>query len=111
MMWTGVLSAAVLRRTSCSKKGTSAPGCWKAFCAESARYSSILRCAAAQRKIEEYLADSAQKAFQQPGALVPLFEQLVRLHTAADKTPVHIIQFGDSHTAADEWTGGLRDQF
>ena len=25
--------------------------------------------AAAQRKIEEYLADSAQKAFQQPGAL------------------------------------------
>src|ERR1039458_8638188 len=26
--------------------------------------------AAAQRKIEEYLADSAQKAFQQPGALV-----------------------------------------
>ena len=67
--------------------------------------------AAAQRKIEEYLADSAQKAFQQPGALVPFFEQLVRLHTAADKTPVHIIQFGDSHTAADEWTGGLRDQF
>src|ERR1017187_3863989 len=49
MMWTGVLSAAVLRRTSCSKKGTSAPGCWKAFCAESARYSSILRCAAARR--------------------------------------------------------------
>src|ERR1019366_6605200 len=49
MMWTGVLSAAVWRRTSCSKKGTSAPGCWKAFCAESARYSSILRCAAARR--------------------------------------------------------------
>src|ERR1035441_5794322 len=48
MMWTGVLSAAVWRRTSCSKKGTSAPGCWKAFCAESARYSSILRCAAAR---------------------------------------------------------------
>src|ERR1039458_6837018 len=48
MMWTGVLSAAVWRRTSCSKKGTSAPGWWKAFCAESARYSSILRCAAAR---------------------------------------------------------------
>src|ERR1039458_8057213 len=48
MMWTGVLSAAAPRRTSCSKKGTSAPGCWKAFCAESARYSSILRCAAAR---------------------------------------------------------------
>src|ERR1022692_4416466 len=48
MMWTGVLSAAAPRRTSCSKRGTSAPGCWKAFCAESARYSSILRCAAAR---------------------------------------------------------------
>ena len=67
--------------------------------------------AAAQRKIEEYLADSAQMAFQQPGALVPFFEQLVRLGTAENQTPVHIIQFGDSHTAADEWTGGLRDQF
>jgi len=61
---------------------------------------------AAQRKVDEYLAASATKPFQQPGALVPFFEQL--LH---DKTPVHIIHWGDSHTAADEWTGGLRDQF
>src|SRR4051794_30364037 len=62
--------------------------------------------AAAQAKVDEYLAASAAKPFQQPGALVPFFEQL--LH---DKSPVHIIQWGDSHTAADEWTGGLRDQF
>ncbi len=67
--------------------------------------------AAAQRKVEEYLADSAEKPFQQPAALVPFFEQLARLGAAGDKTPVHIIQFGDSHTAADEWTGGLREQF
>jgi len=66
---------------------------------------------AAQRKVEEYLADSAQKPFQQPGALVPFFEQLVRLGATENQTPVHIIQFGDSHTAADEWTGGLREQF
>src|ERR1017187_8870364 len=58
--------------------------------------------AGAHRKLEEYLADAAQKASQHPGALVPFFEQLVRLGAAADKTPVHIIQFGDSHTAADE---------
>jgi len=62
--------------------------------------------AAAQRKVDGYLETSAQKAFQQPGALVPFFEQLTRM-----MGPVHIIQFGDSHTAADEWTGGLRDQF
>jgi lysophospholipase L1-like esterase len=34
------------------------------------------------------------------------FEQL----DAAGK-PVHILHFGDSHTAADDWTGGLRDLF
>jgi lysophospholipase L1-like esterase len=67
--------------------------------------------AAAQGKVEVYLAGSAAKPFPQPGALVPFFEQLVRLATAEDRTPVHIIQFGDSHTAADEWTGGLREQF
>lgn len=66
---------------------------------------------AAQRHVEEYLAGSANTPFQQPGALVPFFEQLVRLGAAAGKAPVRIIQFGDSHTAADEWTGGLRDQF
>src|SRR5450631_4176695 len=66
---------------------------------------------AAQRKVDEYLTESAQKVFQQPGALVPFFEQLLRLNTAGEKTPIHVVQFGDSHTAADEWTGGLRDQF
>src|ERR1017187_264632 len=48
MMWTGVRSPAVASRTSCSKKGTSAPGCWKGFSAEPARYSSTLLCAAAR---------------------------------------------------------------
>src|ERR1039457_7405499 len=48
MMWTGVRSSAVARRASCSKKGTSAPGCWKGFSAEPARYSSTLLCAAAR---------------------------------------------------------------
>jgi lysophospholipase L1-like esterase len=67
--------------------------------------------AAAQRQVEEYLAASAEKPFQQSGALVPFFEQLARLGGAGERTPVHIVQFGDSHTAADEWTGGLREQF
>ena len=66
---------------------------------------------AAQAKVDGYLDASAQKPFQQPAALVPFFEQLVRLGSEENKTPVHIVQFGDSHTAADEWTGGLRDQF
>src|ERR1035441_5728693 len=48
MMWTGVGSSAAARRTSCSKKGTSALGCWKGFSPEPARYSSTLLCAAAR---------------------------------------------------------------
>ncbi len=66
---------------------------------------------AALERVEGYLADSAAKPFQQPGALVPFFEQLVRLGAAENKAPVHIVHWGDSHTAADEWTGGLREQF
>ncbi len=43
--------------------------------------------------------------YENPGALVPFFEQLYR------KGRVSILHYGDSHTAADEWTGRLRDLF
>ena len=39
--------------------------------------------------------------------LVPFFE---RLHDAPDQ-PVHILHFGDSHTAGDGWTSALRNLF
>ena len=45
------------------------------------------------------------------GRLAPLFEQLMRLSSGQSRDPVHILHFGDSHTAADEWTGGLRGMF
>jgi lysophospholipase L1-like esterase len=44
---------------------------------------------------------------EQKGALVSFFERLYRL-SAGDPVPVHIIHFGDSHSAADEWTAELR---
>jgi lysophospholipase L1-like esterase len=66
---------------------------------------------AAQLKVDEYLEASAANPFQQPAALVPFFDQLRRLQATEDKQPVHIIQWGDSHTAADDLTGGLRDAF
>ena len=61
--------------------------------------------AAALHKVDSYLEDSASAPFEQTAALVPFFEQLMRVK------PVHIVQWGDSHTAADDFTGGLRDQF
>jgi lysophospholipase L1-like esterase len=66
--------------------------------------------AASVRKVADYLEESP-RTIEQPGALVPVFEQLFRLGSESNKTPVHILHFGDSHTAADDWTGGLRDLF
>jgi lysophospholipase L1-like esterase len=74
------------------------------------RVSAAAR-AAALKKVDRYLADSAAEPIGQPGALVPLFESLFRLGAPETRAPVHILHFGDSHTAADEWTGGLRDEF
>ena len=67
--------------------------------------------AAAQKKVDHYLEASANSVMRQPGALAPVFEQLMRLSGGQSHDPVHMIHFGDSHTAADEWTGGLREMF
>src|SRR5271170_2958929 len=67
--------------------------------------------AAALKKVEANLEASANTALRQPGALAPVFEQLSRLSGGQSRDPVHILHFGDSHTAADEWTGALRDMF
>jgi lysophospholipase L1-like esterase len=68
------------------------------------RVSAATR-AAASRNVDNYLARTPKTPFAQPGALVPIFAQLDHSKSA----PVHMLHFGDSHTAADEWTGGLRD--
>jgi lysophospholipase L1-like esterase len=66
---------------------------------------------ASAAKVEQYLENSAGIALLQPGALVPVFEQLARMSAGQTPKSVHMMHFGDSHTAADEWTGGLRDLF
>ncbi len=48
---------------------------------------------------------------ENPAALVPFFEQLYRLKHNESASNVHILHYGDSHTAADEWTGLLRYLF
>jgi lysophospholipase L1-like esterase len=71
--------------------------------------SAAMRADAVQ-SVDRYLTESAEHAIEQPAALVPFFENLLRLGSDA-ASPVHIIHWGDSHTAADDWTGGLRDLF
>jgi len=72
------------------------------------RVSATLR-AASLRRVNTYLENSSGGTLLQPGALVPVLEQLYRLAGGISREPVHIVHYGDSHTAADEWTGGLRD--
>ncbi|SPE40749.1 conserved hypothetical protein [Candidatus Sulfopaludibacter sp. SbA3] len=68
--------------------------------------------AAAQGRVDGYLEASAEFPFEQPTALAPFFEQLFKQNPKPETpAPIHILHFGDSHTAADEWTGGLRDLF
>lgn len=66
---------------------------------------------AALKKVDAWLSESANRTLEQPASLVPFFERLYQSESGGDLSPVHILHFGDSHTAADEWTAGLRDRF
>lgn len=54
------------------------------------------------------IATGADIPVENPAALIPLFEQLYRLQEGHANAPVRILHYGDSHTAADEWTGEMR---
>jgi lysophospholipase L1-like esterase len=56
------------------------------------------------------LAESVNVTIENPAALVPFFEQLFRHQRGEMPGPVRILQYGDSHTAADDFTGELRDR-
>ena len=47
-----------------------------------------------------------QSAIENEGSLVPFFYQLYRANT--EHKSVHILQFGDSHTASDDWANAMR---
>ncbi len=56
----------------------------------------------------QYVANGADIPVENPAALIPFFEQLYRLQQGKANGPVRILHYGDSHTAADEWTGEMR---
>jgi lysophospholipase L1-like esterase len=57
------------------------------------------------------VANGADIPVENSAALIPFFEQLYRHQRGEVAGPVHILHYGDSHTAADEWTGDLRTHF
>ena len=62
----------------------------------------------ATHQVSTFLATASDTAVEQAGALVPFFERLYRLESKSVPNPVHIMHFGDSHTAGEDWTGRLR---
>ena len=65
----------------------------------------------ANEEIEERLENRPTSVVEGSTALVPFFEQLRRVERNEASSPLHVMQFGDSHTAADEWTHTLRAAF
>jgi lysophospholipase L1-like esterase len=61
-------------------------------------------------KIRAFL-NSSRGSLEQPAELAALFERLYRLSAGLQEERVHILHFGDSHTAGDEWTARLRSLF
>ncbi len=67
--------------------------------------------AEAVQGVSEKVLDGARIPVENPAALVPFFEQLYRHQNGELSGPLKVLQYGDSHTAADEWTGDLRAHF
>src|SRR4029077_14612671 len=64
--------------------------------------------AAAAEEVTGMLDRTAGIPIENPAPMVPFFEQLRRLAGGEAAGPLSILHYGDSHTAADEWTGSLR---
>jgi lysophospholipase L1-like esterase len=61
--------------------------------------------------VGEKLTAGAEVPVENPAALVPFFEQLYRHQNGDLAGPLKLLQYGDSHTAADDWTGDIRNHF
>lgn len=66
---------------------------------------------AANQEINERLDARPESVIENATALIPFFEQLRRTEQGQFDQPLRILHYGDSHTAADEWTGTMRQAF
>src|SRR5207302_1866033 len=64
--------------------------------------------AQANEDVSAMLGRTVDTEMENPGAMVPFFEQLRRLKRGEATAPLSILHYGDSHTAADELTGSMR---
>lgn len=68
--------------------------------------------AASQDYVNDAMDAVAAAAVENSAALVPFFEQLWQLETSrSEPRALHVLQYGDSHTASDDWANQLRVLF
>ena len=67
--------------------------------------------AEAHQGVVEKVSDGVDIPVENAAALVPFFEQLYRHQKGEMAGALRILHYGDSHTAADEWTGDMRERF
>ena len=65
----------------------------------------------ANEGVFQKVSTGAALPIENAGTLIPFFEQLYRHQKGDIAGPLRILHYGDSHTAADEWTGDLRNRF
>nr|MDP9114801.1 hypothetical protein [Acidobacteriota bacterium] len=65
--------------------------------------------AEAHEGVVEKVSKGAQLPVENAAALVPFFEQLYRQQHGELTGPLRALHYGDSHVAADEWTGDIRE--
>jgi len=66
--------------------------------------------AEAHEGVVEKVLRGAQLPVENAAALVPFFEQLYRQQHGDLAGPLRTLHYGDSHVAADEWTGDIRER-
>jgi lysophospholipase L1-like esterase len=69
---------------------------------------SLVARAQASEEVSGMIDRTAGIPIEYPAAMVPFFEQLRRTKSGEADGPLSILHYGDSHTAADEWTGSVR---
>jgi lysophospholipase L1-like esterase len=65
--------------------------------------------AEAHEGVVEKVSKGAELPVENAAALVPFFEQLYRQQHGELTGPLRALHYGDSHVAADEWTGDIRE--
>ena len=64
----------------------------------------------AKEFVEEHAGDAMVLGLQNVAAMVPFFERVYQAQEGGKPEALHILQYGDSHTASDDWAGAIRTQ-